>query len=404
MIISNIRIEDKSDGKSYLIADLDCGFSDVKNLWFSVDSKHKDWLTADVYDAFLIEALYPAHFYNEEVIVKGKVSPKIWRNVRDFLPAILADFSGSPKNLQNKISVDGVQECSPALVRHVGTGFSGGVDSFCTIKDHLIDETDSEYKLDTLFFFNIGQNGNVKIPETYQRALGRWEHTKKVAKELNLNCVMMDSNMFDLYLPHWEYDAGLLCRIASILVFERSLSKYYISSGYSYGEAMDFSSHSHHELAHFSDLYLPNLLSTANIEILLDGAQYKRSEKISRIVDLPIAQQNLNVCVNNGSEYIGQNCSCCEKCLRTLFVLEALGKLDKFSSVFDIAKYRSVSLGYKLNLAYYRKETMSTCDNFNLAYNHQISLPSHFKSELYFATKKFRHFAYRILRKFRICK
>lgn len=406
MIISNLRIEDKDDGKSYLIADLECGFSEVKNLWFSVDSKHKDWLTADVYDAFLIEALYPAHFYNEEIIIKGKVSPKIWRSVRDLLPAILADFLDTPKNLQGRIFVDGVQECSLASVRHVGTGFSGGVDSFCTIKDHLIDETDSEYKLDTLFFFNIGQNGNVKFPETYQRALGRWEHNKRVAKELNLNCVMMDTNMFDLYLPHWEYDAGILCRLSSVLVFQRSLSKYYISSSYTYGETIDFNEHAHHELAHFSDLYISNLLSTSNTEIIIDGAQYKRWEKINRIVDLPIAQQNLNVCVNNEAEYVGQNCSYCEKCLRTLFALEALGKLDEFSSVFDINKYRSVSKGYKLTLVQYGKEKkiISTHANYVLALERGVKLPSDFRTSMYFANKKFRHFVHRVLRKLHIYK
>ena len=216
----------------------------------------------------------------------------------------------------------------------------------------------------------------------------------------------MDSNMFDLYSPYWEYDAGILCRISSVLVFERSLSKYYISSSYTYGETVDFSEHAHHELAHFSDLYISNLLSTDKTEIIIDGAQYKRWEKVSRIVDLPIAQHNLNVCVNNEAEYVGQNCSCCEKCLRTLFALDALGKLNEFSSVFDIEKYRSVSKGYKLSLVRDGKEKkiVATHANYELALERGIKLPSDVKASLYFANRKFRHFVYRVLRKLHIRK
>lgn len=404
MIISNIRIEDRDDGKSYLTADLDCGFSDVKELWFSVDSNYRDWLTADVYDAFLIEAIYPAHYYNEEIVIQGKISPRIWRSVRDLIPSILGDFLHSPKLLQNKISIEGVQDCEQLTKTHVGTGFSGGVDSFCTIKDHLIDETESEYKIDTLFFFNIGQNGNVSIPETYKRALGRWSLTQKVAKELNLECIMMDSNMFDLYLPHWEYDAGILCRISSILVFQRSLRKYYISSNYTYGESVDFPNHAHQELAHFSDLYIPTLLSPKNTELIPDGAQYKRWEKVNRIIDLPVAQHNLNVCVNNNAEYLGQNCSCCEKCLRTLFALEAFGKLNEFSTVFDIDKYKSVAMDYKMALVHAGKERtiVASSSNFDLAIEKGIKLPSSFKTELHFTKKRISNLIHRILQKLRI--
>ena len=405
MKLYNLRIEDRTDGRSYLIADVDCAFSSAKQLWFSVESQYRDWLTSDVFDAFLITALYPAHFYQEKIEVEGHVSSRIWRSISQLLPTIIANFLRSEKHLQNKITIAGIREAVKLDQTHVGTGFSGGVDSFCTIQDHLFDETDEDWKLDTLFFFNIGQNGNVSNTDTRERVLGRWQITQQVAKELNLNAVMMDSNMFAFYQPHWEYDAGLLCRIASILVFQRALSKYYISSGYNYSEAMDFAHvHAHKELCHFADLYLPTLLSPDGCELILDGAQYLRSEKIVRIADMKIAQQHLNVCVNNSPEYIGENCSICEKCLRTEMALDIAGKLSEFDTVFDINKFKSQISLYKNDLILAYNLSPAAKDNVDFANEHNYPMPTLSAAKLYDFKRKSRRFAGRVLRKLHILK
>ena len=41
-----------------------------------------------------------------------------------------------------------------------------------------------------------------------------------------------------------------------------------------------------------------------------------------------------------GHDTLDTNCSVCPKCARTLLTLDILGKLDDFSGVFDIPKYR----------------------------------------------------------------
>lgn len=405
MKLYNLRIEDRTDGRSYLIADIDCTFSSTKQLWFSVESQYRGWLTYDVFDAFLISALYPAHFYKEKIEVEGYVSSRIWRNVSQLLPTIIADFLRSEKYLQNKITIAGIREAVKLDQTHVGTGFSGGVDSFCTIQDHLFDETDEDWKLDTLFFFNIGQNGNVNNADTRERVLGRWQITQQVAEELDLNAVMMDSNMFDFYQPHWEYDAGLLCRIASILVFQRALSKYYISSTYNYGQVFDFAeAHARKELAHFADLYLPSLLSPTNLELILDGAQYLRHDKISRIADMPTAQKFLNVCVNNSPEYIGQNCSVCEKCLRTEIALDIAGKLNNFKAVFNLDQYKANVENYKKEIILSYNIFPAAKDNVDFANRYNYPMPPLSAVKLYDLKRKSRRFAGMVLRKLHILK
>lgn len=80
MKISNLRIE-RRDGHSYLTVDINTRFSPhYDKLWFSVPSEYEDWLTDDVYDAFLVAALYPAMYYNEPIIIEGKVSHRLYYN------------------------------------------------------------------------------------------------------------------------------------------------------------------------------------------------------------------------------------------------------------------------------------------------------------------------------------
>lgn len=65
MKISNLRRETRKDNKVYLVADVACDFCTIKELWFSVDDKYSDWLTDDVYDSFLVAAIWPCMCYHE---------------------------------------------------------------------------------------------------------------------------------------------------------------------------------------------------------------------------------------------------------------------------------------------------------------------------------------------------
>lgn len=80
MKISNLRIErhlnlyEGVNLQTRVICDVECAFCKARELYFSVDDNYGDWLTADVYDAFLVAALYPAMYYKEPIEVEGCVS------------------------------------------------------------------------------------------------------------------------------------------------------------------------------------------------------------------------------------------------------------------------------------------------------------------------------------------
>lgn len=155
MKLSNLRLERKNkfeNGQSVcLICDVECNFSRTKELYFSVDDKYADWLTDDVYDAFLVAAIYPAMYYNEPIEISGVVSKKNYHNVVNYVMAIVKDFA--PSFHKVPIIVEGFKNASKNEKLHIGTGFSGGVDSFSTLQDRFFDTDDLDYKIDTLFFF-----------------------------------------------------------------------------------------------------------------------------------------------------------------------------------------------------------------------------------------------------------
>ena len=81
-------------------------------------------------------------------------------------------------------------------------------------------------------------------------------------------------------------------------------------------------------------LSLP-LLSTHNLRIYSEGEGMTRMEKLKAVVNYAPSYKYLNVCLKEGD-----NCGTCEKCVRTLLGLDALGALDKYTEVFDVDYYR----------------------------------------------------------------
>lgn len=379
--LSNLRLEHDipfAYGKpqARIVCDMEAGFTGVRQFWFSVDDEYGDWLTSDVYDAFLVAMLYPAMFYGEDIEIGGNVSKRILHNAVHYVQGLMKAYDPSFRNVT--IKVQGFSNAQKSERLHVGTGFSGGVDSFSTLADNFFSTDDPDYKVDTLFFFHVGQYGNVKKPVTWERASNRFGITRDFAKEIGVDAVMMNTNMFDFYRPEWEYDAGVLCRIASVLAFQKVLKRYYISNTVTYRELskLDFTNH-HVDMAETTDPIIMPLLSPDGLDILCDGAQHTRTEKTANIANLPLAQKHLNVCVNSSDEHVAAtNCSRCPKCLRTMMALESAGVLDKFSSVFNLEEWRKRQFRYKCEQVFRYKNDSFAQDNVDFARKQGKRLPS----------------------------
>lgn len=384
MKISNIRIERK-DGFSFLTVDVEANYTDNNKLWFSVPSEYEDYLTDEVYDAFLIAAIYPAMYYHENIEIEGKVSPKLYDNVVRYIPSIVTTYR--PEMTVQKIKVQGFAKAKKTD-SIAATGFSAGIDSFSTFIDRCVEEPIDEYKVRALFFFNVGSHGGggEKARKVFNM---RYDLLKPFTDEVALPYIKLDSNLFDFYIDKWEYDAGQFCRAAAILLLQRKVSRYYISNTHTYSEIMKYTMPFTVDLTSIVETYMNPLMSTEGIELITDGAQATRSVKTEKVLKYEPSQRYLNVCVNHWSGGdTASNCSMCSKCLRTLIAIEALGKLDDYKNVFDIEKYKTISYAYKCQLVLGYNNDVYYRDNVDFAIAHGLHLPSFFEAYMYMFPRK----------------
>lgn len=378
MKISNLRKEERN-GKSFLITDFHCGFSDGNTLWFAADSEYSDWFAADVYDPFLTEAIYMAMYYGEDIEIDGFVSKRLYKNLTEYMMPFIKSLNPDFKLVN--VKVKGYKEAEKNGMNIVGTGFSGGVDSFSTIICRFENEKDPEYKINSLFFFNLGQYAGKTSEERYENAMEHYRNSKRFADEVGLPFVFLDSNMFDYYLPEWEYDAGTLCRISAILALQRAITKYYIAGSYHYLQ-QNTSEHKH--MDDIGDSFIYYVASSASTEIILDGGQLYRSDKVIQLSEYKPATRHLNVCVNPNLDLSKEkNCSVCHKCMRTLIDLDSLGKLDDFKEVFDLDKYHAALREFKCWMVLLKEKEAFTKGNYDFAVTHGQKFPTKLSAWMY---------------------
>ncbi len=134
-------ISTRTEGNDvYLSVKVDSTKLGARELWFSIPRKYSDYLCTTQYDGFLVGLLYPAMQYGEDITIEGMVSKKLLFNINNYVIPLLMSFSDSAK----KIAVKASQVSSSNQSNSgVGTGFSGGVDSFSTVYNRYIARTRS---------------------------------------------------------------------------------------------------------------------------------------------------------------------------------------------------------------------------------------------------------------------
>ena len=345
MRISNLRLENRYSDVA-LVADVESKKFGKTTIWVSASKEYESWLCIDRYDGFLLALLYPAMAYGENIEVDGIVSKRLLRNIMRHVQEILVAYNHRLNKV--KIEVKGTSSEVIKTAKHIGTGFTGGVDSFSTIYENYVLENDAEYKIDTLVFLNVGSHGHFWQDEAYQKTMfqNRYEFLKSYPNVINLPFIQVNSNIHSYY-SEWNFSRfHILATLSAILTVQQKIKKYYFASavgGYDVWidkakEYRDTSANSYNtDIAVFTEAYLLPLLSTETIELVSDGLQYTRVEKTIGITDYPLSKQFLNVCLE--SEPQKKNCGQCYKCLRVLMTLQVVDKLDEYAEVFDIEKY-----------------------------------------------------------------
>ena len=309
--------------------------------FYSVPEKHADFADTASSNCFLVGLLYPALRYGEDIHVAGTVSARLLYNLNQYLVPLLVSCDSRLKPI--RITADATDDQGSRQARAVGTGFSGGIDSFTTIHEHFDRPTPDGFKLTHLFFFNVGAHGIPKnrpeLVSIERKFNARYEKLKSFPEEVGIPFVPVNSNIH-LFHPWGHLEVATLATVSATMFLQKGIRRYYLASaGHPYVHLWHYlgTPRRPDDIAYLNPHLLP-WLSTESLDLVDDGTFYDRSQKTALIADYEPATRYLNVCCDHDT--LDTNCSRCGKCCRTLLTLEILGKVDAFRGVFDVDKYR----------------------------------------------------------------
>jgi hypothetical protein len=287
-------------------------------LWYEVPVEHRDALSTDRGDAFVVGLLFLAMRLPEDIEVRAPMSPQLLRGLReyqrifsewfDYLQAVEIEHDGYASSVRDASGT--------------GTFFSGGVDSFFTLRSHLEDrEPISQYQITHGLFIDGFDTKRPGTP-TFDAFFEAYD---ALFDGLGLTLLPVRTNL-KTYINNettgWRCSHGAF--LMSIpLVLQQLLGRCYVPSSFTYSGSMDSIAGTNPMVDH--------LLSTGDLEIVHDGAWAGRVRKTEAIASWPATRDHLYVCFDREGTSL-QNCCRCEKCIRTMIALDISGQLSQYST------------------------------------------------------------------------
>lgn len=252
-------------------------------------------------DPFLSAALFPAMKVGQPLHVSGPVSPKLLEATQTMQDVYHKWFPEFQKIL---IQADPWLSNRNSPTGEVGAFFSGGVDSFYTLLRHN-DEITKLILINGIMFEDPSQRP--KITKEIQR----------VAQELGKSLIVVEVNIreFSDQYTYWEDQYAGVAMASVGLLLSPQFKRIYFASSFPYE---DWKPTAIHPL-------LEPLFSTETLTFEIDGSEVGRPEKVVRIAQSDLALSALRAC----SKEYSHNCGQCEKCMRTMLALQAVGGLER---------------------------------------------------------------------------
>lgn len=352
-----------------------------KDIYYSTSIEYGKYLCDEVADAFVVGVLLPAARYEQDIVVEGAVSDKLFYNVNNSVLYILANVWNKKRVRLHAKEVEHVRYEGEA----VGCGCSLGIDSFAAILQHLNNPELPGFNITHLTYFNVGAMGYKDLEKAKQSYRKDLELVKSFAQRVNLPIVELESN-FSVMYSEFDFDqSGDIRNFSAVLALQKLFGKYLYGSSY---PIKDFRFEIS-QTGYYETLLAP-LLSTDSCNIIIANPDLTRIDKTKSIVDNDLAQKTLYVCWKEllANKYPDSeiarikdmylNCTRCDKCLRTILAIDILGYRDKFKDIFDIEHYKKVKDKYIAKVLYGKRNNAFYKDLSELIneYHYHISAKS----------------------------
>lgn len=296
-----------------------------ETLWFSVEPEYGRYLTDDRADAFLVGLLTTAMRLGEDIHCETPITKRLYYQITTYLiPAMTANMG-----IYRPITIDAPLTDTPLRSESaVGTGWTGGVDSMYTLMTH-ISPTEPGMKLTHLLIANVGtleSDHNTELLN-YMAQKAR----QGIARDLGLSVIAVDSNI--QLIQDEKYLAVAAFRLpAAVLALQKLFGVFLHSGAYEFSRfAFVLENSAYYEL-------LPLTCFETDCTVFYStGSHISRIQKLQDMSDFEPARKYLHPCIYAH----GSNCGHCGKCVRTMGALFALGTLQHFGKVFDLADFEA---------------------------------------------------------------
>lgn len=286
--------------------------------WFSFPEKFLPCISNRV-EAFASAFTPVAMAVNENLQLDSPLSPQLALGLREYQLALKNWY---PRQMQVVTIRASAYESLPAAQagKSCVTVFSGGVDSSFTLRSHLPDRQPlSDFQVKQGIFvhgFDIPLQNQQRYDAYLREFSDRlWSDGVQIIP-CRTNLHYFSSGLLSWGIAH----GGILTGVG--LALDKLIRYYLIPSSYSFGELVPWG----------STPMTDHWLSTETMKVIHHGMTISRIEKIEGIADWEPAHQFLRVCVNESKLQGVENCSHCEKCLRTMTMLEICGVLKNFKT------------------------------------------------------------------------
>jgi hypothetical protein len=320
MRIENLRTERTHD-KARVVATViwEDTNQPTTDIYFETDAEFADSLTCNPH-AFLVASLIPAlHHGEQRITIEGEVCPEL----RDGLLAVMTLmrhwYYEPDKQLVRIESKTRTKVLTPGKSERTGVFISGGLDSFAALRSNRLNfppEHSGSFK-DGIVVYGF----HMQEPADFRQVL---DSLSEVAQEVGITPIPIYTNLVTLGNGWnlWENELfGAAFAAVAHSLARRFTTVALASAGFCFPKRLD--PHGSHPLID------PNY-SSSDLRICHDGIALSRLDKARFIADWDFALKRLRVCnktMSVRSEAL--NCGKCEKCIRTMLGLLALGVLHK---------------------------------------------------------------------------
>ncbi len=340
MELGDVRVTPSplGSGRVRLVGDLryDDRPGATEQLWFDVAGENAAFLSRTGNPWLACMAPLAAKL-GEPVRIALPVDRLLLRNVRELM-AIWQSWY--PRLHRVEVAADTTDGLPVPGETRTAAFFSGGVDSFFTI---LRAREPGGIRIDDL----ISVGGFDILLRSLPAFEQRRERQTAVAESVGCRLVDVITNLRDTRIEKAGWSPLLHgSALAAVgLALEGLYGRLLIGSTGQYASLMPLGSHPLTDPLH----------STSGTRVIHDGATHDRRSKVEYVSGSDLALKNLHVCFRVASN---DNCGLCEKCIRTMSMLELMGRLEK-AELFpvrrlDVGRLARVYVKNSNQVEYYR--------------------------------------------------